>query len=116
MKSGGSVSSFFIYFSDLRLDAAGAGEAPAAQRFIDGEQPRRHQNQSQPQRVVHGDDAGDEAERADDAARDASSAGIITVDFVLWLGLVLVAAGLFAIFESIRGWCLVRACGIKTKI
>jgi hypothetical protein len=43
-------------------------------------------------------------------------AGIITVDFVLWLGLVLVAAGLFAIFESIRGWCLVRACGIKTKI
>ena len=43
-------------------------------------------------------------------------AGIITVDYTLWLGLVLVAAGLFAIFESIRGWCLVRACGIKTKI
>jgi hypothetical protein len=43
-------------------------------------------------------------------------AGIITVDFVLWLGLVLVAAGLFAIFESVRGWCLVRACGLKTKI
>jgi hypothetical protein len=25
------------------------------------------------------------------------------------------AGGLFAIFESLRGWCLVRACGIKTK-
>jgi hypothetical protein len=43
-------------------------------------------------------------------------AGIIVAgDFTLW-GLVLVVAGLFAIFESIRGWCLLRACGIKTKV
>ena len=42
-------------------------------------------------------------------------AGIIVVDYQLWLGLVFVAAGLFAIFESLRGWCLVRACGLKTK-
>jgi len=42
-------------------------------------------------------------------------AGIIVAgDYSLW-GLVLVVAGLFAIFESIRGWCLVRACGVKTK-
>jgi hypothetical protein len=39
---------------------------------------------------------------------------IIAGDYSLW-GLVFVAAGLFAIFESVRGWCLVRACGIKTK-
>ncbi len=43
-------------------------------------------------------------------------AGIITVDFVLWLGLIFVGAGLFAIIEALTGWCLVRACGIKTKI
>lgn len=43
-------------------------------------------------------------------------AGIITVDYVLWLGLVLVAAGLFAIGEAVGGWCLVRACGVRTKI
>jgi hypothetical protein len=43
-------------------------------------------------------------------------AGIIVVDYNFWLGIVLVLAGLFAIFESIRGWCLVRACGIRTKI
>lgn len=43
-------------------------------------------------------------------------AGIITVDYVLWLGLILVAAGLFAIYEALSGWCLARACGIKTKI
>jgi hypothetical protein len=43
-------------------------------------------------------------------------AGIIVVDFVLWLGLIFVAAGLFAIYEALSGWCLARACGIKTKI
>jgi hypothetical protein len=43
-------------------------------------------------------------------------AGMIVAHFFLWPGLVLVAAGLFAIFEAIGGWCLIRACGIKTKI
>ena len=43
-------------------------------------------------------------------------AGIILVDFVLWLGLIFVIAGLFAIYEAVRGWCFARACGIKTKI
>jgi len=43
-------------------------------------------------------------------------AGIIVAgDFVWWVGLIFVAAGLFAILETICGWCIVRACGIKTK-
>lgn len=42
--------------------------------------------------------------------------GIILVDFVLWLGLIFVVAGLFAIYEAVRGWCLARACGIKTRV
>jgi len=42
-------------------------------------------------------------------------AGIVLVDYNLWLGLVFVVAGLFAIYEALRGWCLARACGIKTK-
>ncbi len=41
---------------------------------------------------------------------------IIAGDFLWWLGLIFVAAGLFAIFEAVRGWCLLRACGIRTKI
>jgi hypothetical protein len=42
-------------------------------------------------------------------------AGIIVAgDYSLW-GLIFVSAGLFAIFESLCGWCLMRACGIKTK-
>ena len=42
-------------------------------------------------------------------------AGIVLVDYRLWLGLIFVVAGLFAIFESLRGWCLIRACGLKTR-
>ncbi|HUA38497.1 MAG TPA: YgaP-like transmembrane domain [Candidatus Sulfopaludibacter sp.] len=42
-------------------------------------------------------------------------AGIIVAgDITLW-GLILVGAGLFAIVEAISRWCVVRACGIKTK-
>ena len=43
-------------------------------------------------------------------------AGIVLVDFQLWLGLIFVIAGLFAIYEALSGWCLIRACGIKTKV
>ncbi len=43
-------------------------------------------------------------------------AGIIVGgDVEWWVGLIFVAAGLFAIFEAISRWCIVRACGIKTK-
>ena len=41
---------------------------------------------------------------------------ILTTSCELWLGLIFVIAGLFAIYEALSGWCLVRACGIKTKI
>ena len=43
-------------------------------------------------------------------------AGIVLVDYLLWLGLIFVVAGLFAIYEALAGWCLARACGIKTKM
>jgi hypothetical protein len=40
---------------------------------------------------------------------------IIAGDVSLW-GLILVGAGLFAIYEAVSGWCVARACGVKTKI
>jgi hypothetical protein len=43
-------------------------------------------------------------------------AGIILADHHLWVCLGLVVFGLFAIFEAVRGWCLMRACGIRTKM
>jgi membrane protein implicated in regulation of membrane protease activity len=43
-------------------------------------------------------------------------AGIIVAgDYLLWLGLIFVVAGLFAIAESVSGWCVARACGIRTR-
>ena len=34
----------------------------------------------------------------------------------LWLGLVLIVSGAFVLFEALRGWCALRACGIKTRL
>jgi len=33
-----------------------------------------------------------------------------------WLGIVLAVFGGFALFEALRGWCGLRACGIKTRL
>ncbi len=33
-----------------------------------------------------------------------------------WLGLALLGSGAFVLFESLRGWCALRACGIKTRL
>jgi len=32
-----------------------------------------------------------------------------------WVGLILGISGCFGLFEAFRGWCFLRACGIKTK-
>ena len=42
--------------------------------------------------------------------------GLIAVFFIWWLGLILLASAAFTLFEAIRGWCGLRACGIKTKL
>jgi len=56
---------------ELCLDAARADETPAADGFKDGEQARRHEDQS-PQRIVASDDdSGHKAKRPDDATRHA---------------------------------------------
>lgn len=34
----------------------------------------------------------------------------------LWLGAVLAVSGGFVLFEALRGWCALRACGIKTRL
>jgi hypothetical protein len=32
-----------------------------------------------------------------------------------WLCLAFVGAGVFGLFEAARGWCFLRACGIRTR-
>jgi hypothetical protein len=34
----------------------------------------------------------------------------------IWLGIALLASGAFVAFEALRGWCALRACGIKTRL
>ena len=34
----------------------------------------------------------------------------------VWLGAGLAVSGMFVLFEALRGWCVLRACGIKTRI
>jgi hypothetical protein len=33
-----------------------------------------------------------------------------------WLGVALTISGVFVLFEALRGWCVLRACGIKTRL
>ena len=39
----------------------------------------------------------------------------IAFEVAVWLGVLLLSLGLFVAFEAARGWCALRACGIKTK-
>jgi membrane-bound ClpP family serine protease len=41
---------------------------------------------------------------------------IVSFQFSASPGLLLMVAGLFVLFEALRGWCALRACGIRTKI
>jgi hypothetical protein len=43
-------------------------------------------------------------------------AGTLCFFFSTGLGVLLLIFGLFALFEAVKGWCVLRACGIKTKI
>jgi hypothetical protein len=42
-------------------------------------------------------------------------AGVAAIKVHLALGLALIAGGAFVLFEALRGWCALRACGLKTK-
>ena len=44
-----------------------------------------------------------------------SCAALIST-YTVSVALALALAGGLALFEAVRGWCLVRACGIRTRI
>ncbi len=53
--------------------------------------------------------------------RGLGAAGLLIVAgfgfFVsVWLGAGLAVGGVFVLFEALRGWCVLRACGIKTRL
>ncbi len=46
----------------------------------------------------------------------AAAIGRLAADWNAWVCVLLACYGLFAIFEAVRGWCVIRACGIKTRM
>lgn len=43
-------------------------------------------------------------------------AGLLVSKEGQWWCVGLVAAGGFVLYEAARGWCIMRACGIRTRI
>jgi len=35
---------------------------------------------------------------------------------IWWFGGLLILSGGFVLFEAVRGWCVMRACGIRTRV
>ena len=47
---------------------------------------------------------------------DVALAGFLLMNWPLWICLPLFLLSFFVGFEALRGWCLARACGIKTRL
>ena len=43
-------------------------------------------------------------------------AALVVLPFARRLSVLLGVGALFVLFEAARGWCVLRACGIKTKV
>lgn len=42
--------------------------------------------------------------------------GLYALTQLWWLGLILLVSGGFVLFEALKGWCVMRACGVKTRL
>jgi hypothetical protein len=42
-------------------------------------------------------------------------AALLGFSFSIGLAILLLISGLFVMFEAVRGWCVLRGCGIRTK-
>lgn len=43
-------------------------------------------------------------------------AGLLVSEPDGWVCVLLVASGGFVLYEAVRGWCVMRACGIRTPL
>ena len=42
--------------------------------------------------------------------------GIMALKWSVLAAIILFCSAAFTLFEAVRGWCVMRACGIKTKL
>lgn len=41
--------------------------------------------------------------------------GVVVCGYNLWAAVSLIVSGGFCLFEAVRGWCVMRACGVRTR-
>lgn len=41
--------------------------------------------------------------------------GVVVCSYNLGAAIALIISGGFCLFEAVRGWCVMRACGVKTR-
>jgi hypothetical protein len=41
--------------------------------------------------------------------------GFLLLETAKWAAVILFLSAAFVLFEALRGWCVMRACGIKTR-
>ena len=42
--------------------------------------------------------------------------GMVVCAYNAWAAVVAILSGGFCLFEAVRGWCVMRACGVKTRM
>ena len=42
--------------------------------------------------------------------------GVAVCGSMTWVAVGLIVLGGFMLLEAVRGWCILRACGIRTKL
>lgn len=42
--------------------------------------------------------------------------GVVLGGHNIWAAVMMILAGGFCLFEAVRGWCVMRACGVKTRL
>jgi hypothetical protein len=42
-------------------------------------------------------------------------AGVVVCNYQIAAAIALILSGGFCWFEAVRGWCVMRACGVKTR-
>jgi Protein of unknown function (DUF2892) len=53
--------------------------------------------------------------------RGVGGIAFVAVGVAMWgvnlmAAVILIISGGFMLFEAVRGWCVMRACGLKTKL
>lgn len=41
--------------------------------------------------------------------------GVVVCGYNVWAAVAMILSGGFCLLEAVRGWCVMRACGVRTR-